>query len=37
MPEMYPAKITVPVSPGNLFEFTAHNKETIADFEAKVN
>ena len=37
MPEMYPAKLTVPVSEGNLFEFTVHNNEPIADFVAKVN
>jgi hypothetical protein len=36
MPEMYPAKLTVPVSEGNLFEFTVHNNEPIADFVTKV-
>jgi hypothetical protein len=37
MPEMYPAKLTVPVSEGNLFEFTVHNNEPIADFVTKVS
>lgn len=36
MPEMFPAKLTVPVSEGNHFEFTVHNFEPIADFVAKV-
>ena len=36
MPEMYPAKLTVPYSAGNTFEFTMHRNETISEFKEKV-
>ena len=35
LPEMYPAKLTVPLQSGN-FEFTVHNKDSVADFCKKV-
>ena len=36
MPEMYPAKLTVPYSSGDHYEFTMHRNETIAEFKEKV-
>ena len=36
MPEMYPAKLTVPYKSGEHYEFTMHRNETIAAFKEKV-
>lgn len=36
MPEVYPAKLALPIASGNQFEITIRNNERKTDFEAKV-